>query len=298
MICVPLTMAGTRKIGAVQVLNKTEGQFTGEDLEFTERISHQLALTIENARLLESLKEKTQRLATLDRRRSEMISIISHEFRTPCGLIQTSVDLLSSGIVNSDTVHEVYDILLSGAQRITRLVEQIKNISMVSDGRLHIKQGIIDIPALFQSITKHFISALASRNLQFTTHIEDDAKKARGDNTLIFIVIQNLISNAIRYTPDGGQIKLVAERIPGAINFSVSDTGIGIDKTQHDLIFEKFYEVKDVNYHESGQYKFSSSGLGLGLATVKSILSGHNTGITLESEPEIGSTFSFRLPSC
>lgn len=295
LVCVPLTAGGKRPIGAIQVLNRIEGSFNSEDAAFLERFSHQLALALENARLFESLQEKSQRLATLEARKSEMISVISHEFRTPCGLIQTSVDLLASGMVTPETSDEVYQILLKGADRITQLVEQIRNLSFVSEGKIKAEMRTVKVQELFNSLSSFFEKPLSTRTLQFGAFIAPNVTTMNCDQSLIFLALKNLISNAIRFTPDGGQIVLSANMDIGSVNIMVQDTGMGIDESQHKLIMEKFYEVRNALHHESGQYKFNSGGLGLGLATVRSILQAHNSSLTIQSSLNQGSSFSFRL---
>jgi signal transduction histidine kinase len=132
-----------------------------------------------------------------------------------------------------------------------------------------------------------------------TLHVEcpDDVGRAEGDFGLLLIVLRNLVSNAIRFTPDGGRISVSAARTSGIVKIRVTDTGIGMEPAHQSLIFEKFYEVASSLNHSSGDYEFKSGGLGLGLATVKAILQAHGSACELDSKPGQGSTFSFSLPA-
>src|SRR5262249_33679931 len=113
--------------------------------------------------------------------------------------------------------------------------------------------------------------------------------------TLLTIVFNNLLANAIRFTSDGGCIEIGAEKSAGRIEISVKDTGIGISAEDIPLIFEKFFEVTDILQHSSGSFEFMSSGLGLGLCAVRAILAAHGSSIDVKSRIGEGSTFSFRL---
>jgi signal transduction histidine kinase len=109
--------------------------------------------------------------------------------------------------------------------------------------------------------------------------------------------MRNLITNAIKFTPDGGHVYVTSEPKTGRVELEVRDTGIGISADEQNAVFEKFYEVRDHLNHNSGTFDFKGGGLGLGLSTVKAILNAHGSGISLKSEPGKGSSFSFCLDS-
>ncbi|MCB0360453.1 MAG: hypothetical protein KDD44_12480, partial [Bdellovibrionales bacterium] len=115
------------------------------------------------------------------------------------------------------------------------------------------------------------------------------------DFVLLLVVMKHLLSNAIRWTEDGGEIMVSAERVGDYVRFAVADTGIGIADEHLPLIFEKFYEVTDVMLHSSGDHDFGKNGLGLGLATVRHILRTHGSECDVSSTPGEGSVFCFCL---
>lgn len=299
MVCVPLTVAGTRKIGAIQILNKTDGVFRSDDGEFVERLAAQVALAIENARLYESLQLQNQKLEKLDKRKSEMISVITHEFRTPFSLIQTSADILKSGMLKDENSRrQMYDTLIEGTSRLTRLLSEMKNLGLTSSVSLQLKKQTVKISDLFEELKESYSAPAIKRNLTLSFQAEGDLPEIALDRVNILIAIGNLIANAIRFTADGGKITVSCEKLDRKLCISVTDTGIGIAVSEQPLIFEKFYEVRDHLNHNSGTFEFNSGGLGLGLATVKAVVEAHGSSVSLLSEEGKGSQFSFTLESC
>ena len=298
LICVPMTVRGNVNVGAIQVLNKQNGQdFTEDDLLFLEQFAHQLALSMDNARLHEALKERTKQIEILDRRKNDIIQIISHEFRTPLNVIQTSSELIASGYISdAKTVTEISATLARGVEKLTKLVSQIRNISMLTEEKFSVDLEKVSIPELFATIKNKFVSGAKKRKIEMDFVLPENLQSVRGNYALIVVAMNNLVSNAIRFTPDGGKVTISAAQAAGFVKLSVKDTGIGVDENQLSVIFEKFYEVSDVLGHSSGDLEFKSAGLGLGLSTVKSILNAHGSSIEVSSKIGAGSTFSFNLP--
>lgn len=299
MICSPLTVRGERKLGAVQVLNKESGDFAEEDVEFIEQFCHQMSLAIDNARLFEAVKERNRKLEILDNRKNEMMSVIAHEFRTPLSLIGSSADLIATGGLNNPaTVEQLCSLLNKGVQRLTKLIGEVKNLSLATTSdRMEVARDKFNVQELMRQVVEHFESTCAERKLSLIVECPDSVGAVDGDMTLLLLAVRNLVSNAIRFTPDGGRVALRASRAAGLVRIEVSDSGIGIEAEQIPLIFEKFYEVNSALNHSSGEHEFKSGGLGLGLSTVKSILSAHGTTCDVASTPGKGSTFSFTLPA-
>jgi signal transduction histidine kinase len=265
-------------------------------LFFLEQFGNQVAMAVDNARLFEAVKERNRKIEALDRRKNEMITILAHEFRTPMNVVQSSADILVSGMLNDqESMNKVNDTLRHGIDRLTRLLQQVRNVSLLTSGDVKMRAERISIVSLFDRVMKEFMPAAIQRSLRMDAQIGMGADVVSGDFALVLIVLKNLISNAIRFTADGGKISLTAKKQAGMIEFTVSDSGIGIDADSLNLLFEKFFEVGDVLQHSSGDLEFKSRGLGLGLATVKSILASHGADIEVKSEEGKGSTFSFCL---
>ncbi|RMG44235.1 MAG: GAF domain-containing protein [Candidatus Dadabacteria bacterium] len=299
LLCVPLFARGERVIGAVQVLNKQDGDnFNEEDLRFLEQFAAQLGLAVENARLYQALEEKTRQLTVLEKRKNEMITVIGHEFKTPFNIIQTAAQMLVPGLLKDEATREkMLDTIMNGVDRLSRLISEIDNIRYVTAGELQVALAECNLKDIFNELEAVFKQPLQTRSQKLTTAVMEGAGMVRADRALLMVVLTNLLSNAIRFTPDGGQISISAKRSAGMVEIAVRDNGIGIPEDQHALIFEKFYEVGEALQHSSGTYEFKSGGLGLGLATVKAILKAHGSSIELESSEDSGSTFTFRLPA-
>ena len=297
MLCMPLLVKGGEScVGSLQIINrKSEEPFSLEDISFIEQFSHQLALAIDNARLFQEAEHRRTELQKLDRRKSEMISIIAHEFRTPLNVIHNASELLTSEMVTEDNKGEMVDLLQSSVERLTRLITQIRNVSFVQDDGIKLAMQAIDAGELCQEAVEKYREIADGRNLQLNVILPDDPVTVLGEARMLSIVLGNLLSNAIRFTPDGGVVELLLEQGERKARISVRDTGIGIPEEEQGLIFEKFYEVKDLMSHTSGNYEFQSSGLGLGLAAVRHILQAHRSNIELKSEPGRGSNFYFML---
>ena len=296
LICVPMASRAQRPLGAIQVLNaRAPHEFCQEDVEFLEQFAALLVPAIENARLHAALKEQNLKLQTLERRKSEVISVIGHEFKTPLNVIQTAAELLAEGSLPTPEQERMSRSLRGGVQRLSRLVSEIRNISLVQSEKLKLDLKRLDSVELVDQAVRQFRETAAQRRLDLTSRVAPNAQQVRGDAALLGIALANLVSNAIRFTPDGGKITISAAQRAGLVHFEVEDTGIGIAASEIPLIFEKFYEVGSSLSHSSGTHEFKSGGLGLGLATAREIVRAHGGDIHVQSEPGKGSVFSFAL---
>jgi signal transduction histidine kinase len=301
LLCVPLRLRDGSRVGAVQVLNKEGGKpFTDLDLEFLASFSSQIALALQNAQLYHDLTQRNQLLASLNQRKDEMISVITHEFRTPLNIIQNSVELLTEHQLPEEQQKGIARTVTNGINRLTSVVSKIRDVSLLTDEQIKTSVSNVDCLLLFNSLKAEFDPICESRNLSFEVTIPSDPPKIIVDATLLAICLRNLISNAIRFTPNDGNIKLsldFVENVENMCRIGVHDDGIGIAEGDRDLIFEKFYEVGSSLAHSSGTYEFQSGGLGLGLPSVKGILEAHGSRIEISSSLGKGSVFSFVLPS-
>ncbi len=298
MLCVPLTARGTRRLGAIQALNKKDGSgFTEQDLAFAEQLANQLSLAIDNSKLYEESVRRGAMLEKLSKRKDEMIAVITHEFRTPLSIIQGSADLLGSGSIDPDSAAQLSKSLLTGVKRLTSLISEVRNISKVQSAKIEPKEQEVELVELVDDIVLRVKPNVDSRKLNLETAIDAKVVKVRCDPALITVALYNLVSNAIRFTADGGKIKIAAKPSPGVVEVSVVDTGIGIEANEIPLIFEKFYEVGEASKHSSGTFEFKSGGLGLGLPVAKNIIEAHGSSIDVKSVFGKGSEFSFRLKS-
>jgi len=297
ILCVPLVARGNNLLGALQVLNPLDREhFDDEDLSFVEQCAQQLSLALENAQLYEALREQNLKLEVLGRRKSEIASVISHEFRTPLNIIRTAAELIVGPNGDSEAFgKEISDALFKGVDRLSKIVAEITNLSLVEQPNMEIEKEKISAAQLVEDVANKFKSIAKERSLDLRVESQNCKDVIEGDRALLVIVLCNLVVNAIRFTPDGGSIKISCKSEAQIVEFVVEDTGIGIPKEEIPLIFEKFYEVQPAVNHSSGDYGFKSCGLGLGLATATSILKSHTSKLHVQSEEGKGSRFSFSL---
>jgi len=298
LVCVPLLVRSQEIIGALQVLNKSNrSEFSERDLLFTERFSHQLALAIDNSQLYQQSEKMRNQLMRLDKRKGEMITVLTHELRTPLNVIQGAADILAnSEITETKTRDKMSQTLQRGVVRLVKLSQQLQSLSRIEGSEVSIQRTVFSIGQILQTIEERYKTPTEVRNLQFSVECDNREQHIQGDEALLTLVLGNLLSNAIRFTEDGGSIILRVWSEHELLHFEVADTGIGIAENEHELIFEKFYEVGDALVHSSGDYAFRSGGLGVGLATAKTIIEAHGSSLTVRSQLGEGSVFSFRLP--
>ncbi|MFM1848362.1 MAG: hypothetical protein RL417_1836, partial [Pseudomonadota bacterium] len=302
LMCVPLVVRGDFTIGAVQVLNRAGGgTFDSHDLMFLEQFGNQAALALDNAALFERATERTVALEQIDRQRADALAVLAHEFRTPLNIIQTSAELLSGEFVVEERVRRsMAETLSRGIERLSRIVSDVRTASRVAwNGGLDedCSRSIVRVGELMTDIAAFFEPICREQRLALTIVGGDLDARVRGDYGLLFVALKNLAANAVRFTPPEGRVEIGASINAGLVEFFVKDTGLGIAREHQAAIFEKFFEVKDVLAHSSGDYRFGSSGLGIGLSTARGIVRLHGGSIEVESERDKGSRFSFRLPN-
>jgi signal transduction histidine kinase len=251
------------------------------------------------------LKEANANLERLDKSKSDFIAVAAHELKTPLTLIEGYTTMLRE-IVTAKPDYEQTRVHLKGIDNGTRRLREIINdlidVSLIDINLLSLNFQPVWINRLMEIIKGEFAEAVKERNLRmvFNTFPGSD-EMTFGDNERLYQAFRNLISNAIKYTPDGGKIEVDGRALPGFIEVTISDTGIGIDPENHMLIFEKFGRLGNVSLHSSGKTKYKGGGPGLGLPITKGIVEAHGGSIWVESASynEIdcpGSTFHVLLP--
>lgn len=230
-------------------------------------------------------------LAEVDRMKSDFVSAVSHEFRTPLTSISMAVGLLreqSAGPVN-DKQRELLNAAKEDVERLTRLVNNLLDLSRIESGRLELNVAPVDVARLLELSAEPFHMQLQERKIELAYDVKGTPAPVDADANKIGWVISNLIGNALRYTGPGGRITLGAIQKGERVHVSVEDTGTGIPPEYRERIFEKFFQVKESGAVESG-------GAGLGLAISREIVQAHGGRIWVESEEGKGSKFIFTLP--
>jgi PAS domain S-box-containing protein len=238
-----------------------------------------------------------------ERSKSKFVATISHELRTPMTSIKGYVELLSAGVAGSLNPQQCHflDIVHANTERMVGLVNNLIAVSEMERGPIKIDPRPVDLANVIEESIQAVHAEAAERQLDLTLNLPPDLSPARGDPQRLRQIMDNLLVNALHYTPSPGRIIVWAteahleEEGDGAfpqdyLVVSVRDTGVGIPLEEQERIFEKFYRVDNPLSTEAG-------GTGMGLAIVKSLVEAHEGRIWVESKPGAGSTFSFVIPA-
>lgn len=243
------------------------------------------------------LRDITRETAA-QRARGEFISSISHEFRTPLTAIRGYAEALSSGMVGavSEAQSHFLRIIRDNALRMVSLTDNLIAVSQIEKGFLKLEYGETDLHLLIGDVVLAFQGQLEARQLEVSLERDDDLSPIEADAGRVRQILDNLVSNAIKFTYPGGHITIGVrllrdeeERSPTHCAIWVSDTGIGIPPDEQAHIWERFYRP-------ASPLAVEASGLGVGLSIVKSLVEAHGGRVWLESTPGVGSTFTVLLP--
>ncbi len=233
------------------------------------------------------LKDVT-RLKEVEQLKSDFVMAASHELRTPLTSMGMSIDLLLEHAAPKlgDADRELLQAAHEEVHRMKALVNDLLDLSKIEAGRIDLEFESVQVQTLLEYVRTIFGNQVEQKHVELTWELPEDLSKIRADSNKITWVLTNLISNALRYVPDGGHIQVAAKRIGPHVHLSVRDDGPGIPQEYQAKIFQKFVQVKG---REVG-------GTGLGLAICKEIVRAHGGTIWAESESGQGSTFTFTVP--
>ena len=299
---------GEKFFGLIEVFR--ENEFTQEDTTCFQTLSRQVSLPLENASLYEEIKATNTKLEKLERLKSEFTSIVSHELRTPLTAIKNSLDILLSGKTGEITA--AMDNFLNLAKRnVTRLsgiINDLLDLTKVEAGKMDFRFEKGDINSPVEFVKNTFENLAKEKKIELKLEAQTEIAQTYFDSQRIEQVVTNLVSNAVKFTNENGKIIIKTETIPlekvdkskifdlqnpvfyeNYIKVSVADSGIGIAPEDIVKVFDKFQQIENSLNRKNG-------GTGLGLPIAKQLIEAHRGFIWVESEPNIGTTFSFILP--
>lgn len=287
-ICVPL-VSKSQVMGVLLLIGfKSQTVFAESDLPLVQAIADQIALSIENARLKEEAEE-TRALREADRVKSQFISTVSHELRTPL----TSIKGYTTSLLRQDvqwdgqTKQEFLQIIDEKSDELRDLIDKLLQMSKVEARALQIQKEPVLLNRLAQKIAEEHSSR--TKRHTFVMDFPTPFPVVEADSRHISEVLHNLVENAIKYSPNGGQITVQGRIEDKSVVISVSDQGVGIAQEDLDKVFERFYRVDN-------ELTRQAAGSGLGLSIAKGLVEAHGGRIWAESTPGKGSTFYFSLP--
>jgi two-component system phosphate regulon sensor histidine kinase PhoR len=229
-------------------------------------------------------------LRKLERVRRDFVANVSHEFRTPLTAIQGFAETLLAGAMNDPQNRERFlGIIVEHSRRLARLTEDLLMLSKMDADRLELEMRRIPVAPFVESCIETSTPRAKEKDLKLFVNLAQRVPDIAGDRRRLTEVLQNLLDNAIQYTPAGGQVMVSASPKNSEVIFSVSDTGIGIPQADQPRIFERFYRVDVARSREVG-------GTGLGLSIAKHLVETHGGRIWVDSEIGRGSQFHFSVP--
>ncbi len=242
------------------------------------------------ARDLTDRKQMEEALREADRRKNEFLATLAHELRNPLAPIRSGIDLLNRAGYNRRLVDRTLRVIERQTNQIVHLVDDLLDISRITQGKIHLKVGRVDLRQLVKLVVDHYREAIRRKEHRLSLSLPDEPVIVEGDPTRLEQIVSNVLSNAVKYTRRGGRISLGLATNEGCAEVVVEDNGIGIPSAKLGEIFEVFSQADDTAEE-------ARTGLGVGLSVVRGLLDLHGGSIEAHSQgPGEGSTFSIRLP--
>lgn len=304
----------------------TDDPFRRSEIDLLTALANQTVAALENARLVTDLRELNQRISALnedlsmtnerlkrlDAVKTDFLTIASHELRTPLTQLQAYSELLAEmseqHTLGDEDILEITRNLSTATRRMTDVITALTDVTEIDVESMDLDFAETNLAEVIKAAIDPYANAIQERRQTLIARGLRSLPPVHADYKRLVQVFANLITNAIKYTPDGGEINVTgqvyqkdAEGCPISVRILIKDHGIGIDKANQELIFEKFFRVDSVNHHSTGTTKFKGAGPGLGLSIAKSIVEGHGGRIWVESpgydeETCPGSVFHVVLP--
>jgi signal transduction histidine kinase len=257
------------------------------------------------AHISKELGAVQEKLQTLDQNKSKFISVAAHELKTPLTLIEGYTSMMVDMVQNSEQVQMKSYLkgVNTGILRLRDIIDDMIDVSLIDNNLLTLNIQPMWISHLMNLVRNEFKKPIAERKQTLNVHdFEGSDMMIYGDSERLYQALNNVITNAIKYTPDHGTVTINGRLLPGFIEVTVSDTGIGISPEDQTLIFDKFGQLGRTDLHSSGKTKFKGGGPGLGLSITRGIIEAHGGTIWVESagydeEKFPGSTFHILLPT-
>jgi signal transduction histidine kinase len=322
---IPL-IAKNKVIGMLSMSRAEPASFNQDEILLASTFAVQASIALDNARLydkemsfnqllgrmveqrVEELNRALTRLEKLDRNKSDFIQVAAHELRTPLTVIKGYMGMIKAAPpLNEDPMlAQALDGVLQGTERLHQVVNSMLDVARLESQVLSPHLETVTLGPILRIIQKDYVEDLKARRL--TLELDpgiNDIPPIRADSELLLKALDNLVVNAIKFTPDGGSIHISAAAVNGErggmCEIRVKDSGIGINTEDKEMVFEKLYQVGKVELHSSGRTKFKGGGPGLGLAIAAGIIKAHQGRIWVESEGYDeeklpGSTFFVQIP--
>jgi len=264
-----------RGVGVLEALNKREGKFTEADERLLSVVASQAAVALYNAQLIQALQKAYDDLTETDRLKSNFLALASHELRTPLGIIIGYASVLQDE--NDGDVSESAERVLAAASQMRSLIESMTSLHLLAAKGLTFKPRVVPVQQVLSAAFEEMRQIAQEMRHTVTFDMPPQSLLVTADPEKLTPAFVNIINNAIRFTPSGGQIKIGAVQRSGNIQAYVQDNGIGISADQLTKIFQEFYQVEPHTTRRFG-------GLGIGLTIAKGLIETQGGRIWAESE--------------
>jgi len=289
ILAVPLLREG-EATGSLTIRWQDVQPFSSKQVALLQSFADQAVIAIENVRLFKELEAANRGLEAASRHKSEFLANMSHELRTPLNAIIGFSEVLTErmfGELNDKQDEYLKDIYASG-QHLLSLINDILDLSKIEAGRMELELSEFDLPNAIDNALILVRERASRRGIKLGSTIDERLGVLSGDERKVKQVLLNVLSNALKFTPEGGRIDVRARLDDGRAEISVADTGIGIAPADQEAVFEEFRQV--------GTADKKAEGTGLGLALSRKFIELHGGRIWVKSQVGAGSTFTFTLP--
>ncbi len=277
-----------RVLGVLNVAKHAEdaAPFQEGDVEFLSVLGSQAAVALENARMFREIQDAYERLAELDYLKSEFINIAAHELRSPLAVVLAYATLLEEEATGPMREHLAQ--VVQAAMHLKSIIDEMVSLQRIDTGQAPVRFTDVDTAAVAASALEELRLLAERRRHRVTLDFPDDLPTARADEQLLHLILSSLLSNALKFTPEEGAIRITGRADDDHVIIAVSDTGIGIAAEDLERVFQRFYQVEDSLRRKHG-------GIGLGLSIAREMAELIGGEISVESEVGQGSTFYLTL---
>ena len=281
-------LQGARAIGMLSLVRREPESFTAEEIELAGLLGRLVASAVQNIRAYEAERKTVEELRRLSALRADFVSLVSHELRTPMAAVIGSARTLQQRWreLSPEQRESFLELIASETSRLATLISDVLDTSRIEAGTFNFRFSDVDVAELVRDSVA--TAQLGRGEVQVLANVREPLPSIRGDSERLRQVLMNLIDNAIKYSPTGGEVEVRAYGDDGLVFIDVRDDGPGIAKNDQRLIFEKFGRVSGAGA--------TKPGTGLGLFIARSIAEAHGGALDVVSSPDQGSTFTLELP--
>lgn len=284
---VPMHNVNQEPVGVLEALNKVGGgDFSVQDFETLSILADVAGVAVEQARLFNELEQANAELNQLDQLKTDFIAIASHELRTPLSVILGYVSFLRDE--SGPEMTEQFDNVLQAAVHLRTLIQDMLNLRYVDAGTTMLTQKEVDLVALVREMKLEKDETAAAKDQTVQVTLPQDKLPVLIDQDMMEVIIDNLLNNAVKFTPKAGQIWATVERQGREAWFRIKDSGVGVPEDQLERIFKRFYQVES-------PLRRQHEGMGLGLSIAKELVELNGGRIWAESSNQNGSEFIIAL---